>query len=170
MNKDSLSTLVNNAINTILTGLVKIIDDRVAPAVEDGEDLKVVLKRVVTELQSEFKPTVSTTPASSVKVESKGTGVAKPKSTAKDVLKDSNNNPIICEGVKKTDNSRCTFGAKFTHEGKHYCGTHHKVAQGTKADNKKKPSFSGGAKAGEKSNSSVTEVLNELDAEELLDL
>lgn len=164
MNKDTLSTLVNNGVNTILTGLAKIIDDRVAPAVEDGEELKVVLKRVITELQSEFKPTASSTPASSTKVESK-TGTTKAKSTSKDVLKDTNNNPIQCEGVKKSDGSRCTFGAKETHEGKHYCGTHIKGAKGTKPNKDKKPSFDN--KKATQSTSQLTDVLQQMDDDEI---
>lgn len=158
MNKDALSTLVSGAVNTILVGLAKVIDDRVTPAVEDGEELKVVLKRVITELQSEFKPVASSTRTSSTKTETKS--APKAKSTSKDVKKDENGDPIQCEGTKKSDNTRCTFSAKHDHEGKFYCGTHYKTAQGTKPNKDKKPSFE---KKGAQSQSRLMDALGELD-------
>jgi hypothetical protein len=160
MNKDTLSTVVNTGIASILSALAKVIDDRVMPAVEDGEDLKTVLKRVISELQSEFKPAQPSTTSASNKVETKTT-TTKAKSSAKDVLKDANGNAIPCDGVKKTDNTKCAYGAKHTHEGKHYCGTHIKGAQGTKPKTEKKPTFSN--KQGVVATSSVNDILSEMD-------
>ena len=108
---------------------------------------------VVTPVYSAPQTVVGTTPVTNGVVQTAPKTTSTTRSTASDVLKDDQGNPIKCEAVVKKTSAPCKNNAKHRIGGQCVCGLHAKSANSAQPDANKAPK-TGGVKAPPKGTSS----------------